>query len=224
MYPALISALPILSFLVWVPASPWVGTLVPALGAVGLTTLATEWVRSRGKAQQRKLVKKWGALPTVALLRHDGTGSPATRARRRRALELVTKSELPGVELELRDPIAADEEIQSLVKVAIATVRDKSDASVLHSEVVSYGFRRNLRALKPLAAAVILLSIVGVVLAGRYSQEPWLPWIVAGVLGLWLLIWLTVITDRWVKEAADEYADQFFAALESEAAKTQKRK
>lgn len=69
--------------------------------------------------------------------------------RRRVALEEISAVKLPGKVKERNNPEGADEEYISAIEKVIPKARDEKDKyPLVHQENISYGFRRNLLALK----------------------------------------------------------------------------
>jgi hypothetical protein len=184
-----------------------------------MAALASEWVRVLGKATERRLFKKWGGAPTTRALRLRSSVGVNVRGIRRTSLTLLTGVELPDAGRELEEPEEADREISAAVQIAISRFRDRRvDAHLMHAETIGYGFRRNLRALKPLALVLILAVIMAVTLKawpdGLLSPLWWFVLMLAIAGGLWMLL----VTDKWVEEQANTYAERLFAALVSSSA------
>jgi hypothetical protein len=211
--PAVITVLPMLLLGSLAVAAPIVG-LVPAVGAVAIAVWFAEVVRQRGLALEQRLKRAWGGFPTTAMVRFKGHAGDGRLVGRRAALELVTAQVLPNRSAEDADGEAADAEIERVVRIGIARVREVTvESSLLQQENTSYGFRRNLLALKPVGLVAVGVSIVGAVVGG--SGEPTVLIFIVGADILIGLFWLAAVTKGWVHEQAKKYAERFFVAIET---------
>lgn len=237
-YPALLTLGPILwSTLVLFP------TLVSDLRngtasvlAVGcLLYLLSSVARSRGKLAERHLLERWGGWPTTVFLRHrDASIDPITKARYHAALAVVANiPALPTAAEELATPEEADHVYRSMTKRLIE-IRRGSAFQMVEDENASYGFRRNLFGLKFTAVAVSLLatlttavvwwaSITKPVNVARFETSiktyPHLPVLVAADLSYSILL-VCLVTQEFVRQAADEYASALFRTLDQAAGHT----
>jgi hypothetical protein len=185
--------------------------------------------RSRGKFAEAKLLKKWGGWPTTLFLRHrDPTIDKITKARYHTALsKLCDGLAFPLAEEEARAPVDADEVYRSATKKLIELRRGKQ-YELIHAENASYGFRRNLYGLKPVAVAFALLAAV--VTAGAWwvvvptpldwsaviksvIDYPHLPLLIMADLG-YIALWLWAIGEPFVYQAAREYAEALLRTLD----------
>jgi len=214
--PGVIATLPMILLVSLTVFEPLAG-VVPAVGGLALAYWASEFVRQEGVRQEARLKRKWGGMPTTSALRYRKQSDPGVTVRRR-ALEQLTGRELPSAHEEDTDPDAAEQSIERLVKVGIAVIRqNKIEADVLQQENTSYGFRRNLRALKSIG---LLASLVAAAIAIVFAHEQ--PVLLSfllcldGVIGL---LWLAVVRDGWVYQQAEKYAERFFIAIETAALK-----
>ena len=171
-------------------------------------------MRKRGLSLEQRLKVDWGGFPTTDLLRFNNHSGDARLLARRVAIEKVTIAVLPGRQLEDADPAEADTEIERIVRLGIARIREtKVESDLLEQENTSYGFRRNLRALKPFGLSAVGISIL--VAACFVTTHPAIvTTIVAGDL-LITLLWLAVVRDGWVHEQAEKYAERFFVAIQT---------
>ncbi|MHB9004810.1 MAG: hypothetical protein ACYC6C_12270 [Coriobacteriia bacterium] len=216
--PAVITVLPILLLGSLAVATPIVG-LVPAVGAIAIAVWCAEIVRQRGLALEQRLKRAWGGFPTTQMVRFSSHPVDQRLSSRRASLELVTAQELPDRSTEDSDPEAADAEIEQVIRIGIARVRDvKVESDLLQHENISYGFRRNLFALKPLGLVAVGVSIVGATLGG--GSEPMVLTFIVGADALIGLFWLAAVTKSWVHEQAKKYAERFFVAIETIASST----
>jgi len=222
--PALLALLPLfLATALWSPELYDFGTSLAGLAvACGLTVALAHFSRGRGRAVERRLVHDWGALPATLWLRHsDCTLDHETKARYRAYLEKnVPHWSAPTPAEELSSPDAADERNGSAVKWLIENTRDRRRFSLVFEENVSYGFRRNLLGLRPVGSAIAIA--VTLWFAYRtYSglSDPLNPgWREIAAIAMIVIItlwWTKVVTQRWVRDAADAYARALLAACDA---------
>ena len=124
---------------------------------------------------------------------------------------------LANAEEERADPAAADRSYEAAVSVLREATRDRQQFPLVFAENVSYGFRRNAWAIRPLgvitSGLALLATIRSLVLSdGAQFNDPGGLWglLVANVL--LLLFWLLGATRTWVQQAANDYATALFAA------------
>jgi hypothetical protein len=126
------------------------------------------------------------------------------------------------------DPAAADEAYRSATEWLKERCRDKKFALV-HKENIEYGFRRNMRGVRPFAISANLFALMGTLVVAWYrvSAEPvyslsalteHVPTPVFGVillLSVSLIFWIAFVRDDWVRQAGDQYARALLATCES---------
>lgn len=221
--PAVIVGLPVgLAFAVWFPER---ATSFDILGAAvvlfALTALLSQLGRDQGKRKEARLVATWGGMPTQAKLRHRDAGLNAeTRKRYHAKLQaLLSDVALPTEADEQLDHAAADRVYEACVAMLRERTRNRVRFALVHEENMSYGFRRNLWALKPVGLVTAALGIAACLLALSPSLRGGDA--VAGVTVVAILVdafllglWLLVITPAWVRIAANAYADRLLAACE----------
>jgi hypothetical protein len=233
-YPSLLSLLPVLiTIFAWFPGlliSNWSSTLVTLVCSCGLLYLLATFSRSRGKRVELRLLKDWGGWPTTLWLRHsDANLPPMTKQRYHRTLaKKVPNLKLPTAQQERTNIVAADEVYRSATEWLKERTRDKK-FSLVHKENAEYGFRRNMRGVRPFAVFANLLALVAtivVILSGvssthDYSVSAIVNQIPSAVLGAILLLvvslifWITIVRDSWVRQAGDQYARALLATCEN---------
>lgn len=185
--------------------------------------------RARGNAVEKGLLRKWGGWPTTVLLRHgDATFDSITKMRYHKKLSELSELSLPSAAEEKADLDHADAIYRSATKMLIEQRRGP-DYRLIHIENASYGFSRNLLGLKPVALVetLILTSLTAgawwLVTPQPYSKYqlamsvityPYLPALIAADVG-YGLIWIWAITDQFVWQAGQEYAEALFRTLDS---------
>jgi hypothetical protein len=197
------------------------GTLLGLASSLGFTFLLAQMVRDRGKERQQQLFDRWGGKPTTRMLRHgDAQINSRTRTRYHAKLTgMLPHLRLPNPAQELEDPIEADIKYASCVDFLIAKTRDNKRFRLLFEENMSYGFRRNLWAMKPAGIAMSLVClgalVLMTVLEARSDAVPWFANLTAASIIAMLLVWWCFrITPAWVKAIADEYALRLLASID----------
>lgn len=224
--PALLSLFPVYATAVaWGPAvyGKVVIGLLGAAATCGLAVVFAHFVRTRGLAVQTRLVEKWGGMPTTLWLRHaDLNLETETKSRYHQFLQRnVPDWTPPTTSEEMTDPAEADKQYRSAVDWLRAYTRDTNKFPLVLAENISYGFRRNVLGLKPvaiiLATASTIFPIVqlydvpiDIVVSDRFVELA-----VACVLFLTLLWWIIFVTDSWVRQAGDAYARALLSACDA---------
>jgi hypothetical protein len=211
--PGVLVALPLFVLISLVVVEPAFG-IIPAVGGVAVSYACAELVRQRGVAVEGRLKQKWRGFPTTDSLRFNGRPASTDLLRRRSALESVSNRELPGRLQEDTDPDGAEEEIERAVKIGISRIRQVNvEAALLQRENVSYGFRRNLFALKGPGLTVLAVTSASTVYV-LWSNPTALVLAMSASLTLFVG-WITMVTEGWVLGQAKKYAERFFVAIET---------
>jgi hypothetical protein len=233
LYPALLAIAPILCSAIVV--FPSIVSNVPRSTAAvfGMSCLAyflASIARSRGKKIEEQLLAKWGGWPTTVMLRHrDDRIDRVTKARYHAALAaLCPDISMPLAVDEQNSPSGADDNYRSATKHLIE-MRRGPEYQMLHRENASYGFRRNMLGLKPVALAVAAIAALVTALGwwtvvspgptwpsvqASIVTYPYLPVLLAFDAGYFLL-WATMINENFVRQAAREYTEALFRTLDS---------
>jgi hypothetical protein len=170
-------------------------------------------------------------------LRHrDGTIDPNTKARYHEALAGLIEATLPSAATEAVAPADADAAYRSATKRLIE-LRRGLEFQMIHDENASYGFRRNLFGLRTIGIGLALTAgaVTALIwwaelpkplgldeLAFSVKASPHLPVLLAADLAYAIMLAL-MITNRFVRQAADEYALALFRSLDQEADSTGSR-
>lgn len=214
--PAVLAALPAIAILLAGVTSTSALLRVAGFlgGCVGLAVVAL--VRDRGRHVQESLWRAWGGAPTTRRLRwREGATADvaALHARVARASGLT----LPDAQAEERDPDGADARYDEAVEVLRELTRDRNRFNLVFAENVNYGWRRNCYGLRPAAIAIAVVALVVsacvIVFAGGTFHHRAARWAPAFGVSLAVLLWWTlVVTEGWVRKAAELYADRLFEA------------
>jgi hypothetical protein len=232
LYPSLIALAPI----VWSAIALFPSIIDTAshsaafvIAAACILYFLTSLARSLGKRAEIRLLKRWQGWPTTILLRHrDSVLDKITKDRYHRALEKVSGLVLPTIAQEQQDPRGADDLYRSAAKKLIEQRRGPEFA-LLHGENASYGFRRNLYGLKPVA---LVETVIIILLTGfgwwLITPQPYTRLIVAQsvisyphflvLLGLdfsFVLLWLWAVSPDFVFQSGREYGEALLRTLDA---------
>ncbi len=206
----------------WVPIESASWTMLGSAGVlVAAAALLSHLARGVGQKQQERLFSMWDGPPTTRFLRHrDETLNERTRKRYHEQLAvLVPGIRIPSARSERERPDAADSVYASCVDWLRERTRDRTKFRLVFEENVSFGFRRNLWAMKPagLTLAALGFAISGARLAfdllssNAPSVETGTALFLSVALGTW---WVLRIKPAWVAEAANSYAKAMLACCE----------
>jgi hypothetical protein len=189
----------------------WWSKLGGVLVALGAPMLVVQWGRSGGRRKQVQLWQKWGGPPTTRLLRFADGGNSVVVAQRHEAVERATGASLPTREQEAADPADADAHYDA----AVTTLRALTENEPLVlKENVAYGFRRNLWARRSYGIAVALavlaisLGLLVADAAGADLGSAAAAGVAAAIAAVALVVWLAIVNEDWVGEAAEAYAER----------------
>jgi hypothetical protein len=222
LYPAVIALVPIL----WTAAitAPRLveldltRTVATAVVATALLYALASVARSRGKILEPKLLERWGGWPTTAMLRYrNQIHDPHTKARYHAALrKLCPTLPWPSEDDERRNPDEADKIYRSATLALVEHRRDPNYKH-LHRENASYGFRRNLLGLKPIATMILFGCAIATSGVWHFRSEV----ISTDTLGLLLaadvatlIFWFGIVRPQYVYQSAVEYGLALFRTLD----------
>jgi hypothetical protein len=234
LFPIILTAIALFPRLV---TSSWGATLVTLATSCGLLYGLSVLSRSRGKQVEKRLLKKWGSWPTTIWLRHREDHLPAPVLARYHAFfaRNVPNFVAPTSTQEEADPRAADGMYAGAVKWLQERCRGK-DFTFVEKENAEYGFRRNLRGLKPIGATACLAALAIAVMAILWRHDAIIPAISSGSLPMMisafsvikpaaigaicvdlvaLFAWATMVRDDWVREAGDQFARALLACCDT---------
>ena len=194
---------------------------------IGLLYLFAGLARSRGRAVQHTLRRRWGGFPTEIVLRfRDGTIElPTKRAYHAALQELAPDFRLPDANEEAQDPDAADGIYRAAIRRLI-DLRRGSKYPLILNDNIAYGFWRNLLGMKGVALTLAGCASAAIVVA-RAAQVTtgdapiWrAPWAtpatqVAGIalLIIWAAFLLIMVRPPRVWDAGVAYAERLLASL-----------
>lgn len=188
--------------------------------------LLSSVVRFQGKKLEEKLVRKWGGMPSTILLRHRNERlNPVTKAGYHKAIQEKLKAEVPSAAKERGSPGKADHAYED----AVAKLRERTRGTeaLVFKENVSYGFFRNMSALRPFGVATSAAGVlVGLLMTGALTLNPLAfagssllhPGFEGGttllVSGVLLFLWCTSFSHDRVESAAYAYAERLLTAFD----------
>jgi hypothetical protein len=218
--PALIVLLPISLAVVAClgPEQPWMSAIWTLCATGGATYLLAVFVRNRGKENEPALWKSWGGCPTTQLLRHAGPANPVMRERWHTQLEKFLGKPLPTMAEETADPQKADHAYEAASKFLIGKTRDTKNFPLLYKENVTYGFCRNLHAMR---TAGIFISLCGAIVSAHAAvlsvylgKIDFVPIAACFISVLLLWGWVFRIRPKWVRIPAFAYAERLFESID----------
>ena len=234
LFPIILTAIALFPRLV---TSSWGATLVTIGTSCGLLYGLSVLSRSRGKAVEKRLLAEWGGWPTTIWLRHREEHLPGPVLARYHAFlaKHVPFFVIPSAQQESLDPKAADAMYASAVKWLSERCRGKA-FPLVEKENAEYGFRRNLRGLKPIGITACLVALLISTLAIAWRYDAVMPAIASlsmpsllkalaaikpAALGAIcidlaaLLAWIAIVRDGWVRDAGDQFARALLACCDT---------
>lgn len=197
------------------------------LAYLGVFYLLANMSREFGKRHQDRLFAKWGGSPSTQLLRHSNTAvDTITKTRYHQYLEKALGVQFPNAADEVGSPAAADQVYEGAVRWLLTKTRDKNKFSMLFSENIAYGFRRNGYGIRWVA---ILVSVISVVWCAFVSHVVTFNGVdaskildmttgqtVAIAVGVAAVpVWLCFFTERTIRTASFSYADSLLRCCDS---------
>ncbi|TIO79433.1 hypothetical protein [Mesorhizobium sp.] len=241
LFPGLLTIFPpLLAVLAWFPwllLSSVGATLLTVATSCGLLYALGSWARTKGRRIEPRLRKQWGGWPTTILLRHTSELDVHTRLRYHDFLgaSVPNLAAFPTAAQEAADPAVADAIYDSAVIWLKERARGK-EFPMVHRENAQYGFRRNLRGLKPIGIIVCIVTLSASI-AAIFSVNPGFihllkshDWRAAAnvlaalgpavlsaiaVNAFATLIWIFLVTKEWVWEGGCQYATALLAACDA---------
>jgi hypothetical protein len=223
--PAVIAAAPAFAFIAllitWSTLS-----LSNAIATIGLTVLLfalSDFARSRGKRIEAAIFQSLGGKPSITMLRFaDDSFDGPSKARYVAFLATKLGSTPPTQENERRDLATADAFYERCGTWLRENTRNAKKFPILFNENVTYGYRRNLFALKWPALALNLTVVLlccwalsgGTPFAAidDVKNRVLLVFVVAAIHALYIGL---AVNHRAVGEAARTYARQLILSCES---------
>jgi len=187
----------------------------------GGAKLLWEIGRDKGKKNELLLFQEWGGKPTTVLLRHSDSNNKTILERRHNKLQrLLPDVKLPTPEQEKANPLEADEVYETCTSFLRSHTRYNEKYPLIFKENCSYGFRRNLWAMKSIGISTTILGLVITLvflshaIIDKTEPIPVDAIICGSVNSILLLLWLFWLKPDWVKIPAVAYAERLMESLE----------
>jgi len=215
--PALIALLPVFIVVAaWLPDLYEFGKATAGLlVSCGAVAILSHFARECGKSIEEKLWCKWGGPPATMALHHKSTLIDSLRKSR---FHQFLETRIPGwkaptFELENKNPEDSFRVYDSAIKWLIERTRDRQKFPLVFAEGVNYGFRRNVLGLKPFG---VLVSLVALTISVWFACE---KFSVVGIgsiiiIASLLIWWIVVVSESWVRNAANEYAKKLLSSCD----------
>jgi hypothetical protein len=185
---------------------------VALTAALGL--LLAQLGRDAGRDSEPGLFARWGGKPTTRLLSHEhSTMNPnSLRAIHDRLRQLRPDLVLPSSAAEeTQDLESARAAYESCVDVLRERTRNANEFPLVFEENASYGFRRNLWAMRPAGWVASFIGLASSVAALTHAWQTSkvlaaFPLVYALVCVVLLVWWSMRIKPEWVRLPAEAYA------------------
>jgi len=205
------------------PEAKWQAAIAGVGGTLAFGVLFAEMGRDLGKKKEQHLYKFWGGKPSTQLLSFRASNLNSLTLKRYHDILQRVRPDLrlpASEEAELADTASADKVYESCGDFLRRETRDKTKFPLLFEANISYGFRRNLWAMKPAAMGIGVISGAGCViraytLAVSSGSAMPIPTISSVLILLLLVWWAARISPSWVKPIAFAYAEQLLEACQS---------
>lgn len=211
--PSLVLVIPTVMtvFGLYPPTQPLGSLPIIATGGAVAVVVLSHFVRSWGKAAEAELFRRWTGPPTTRRLRHRGAKEAARVRELHRAISASTGHRLPDAGEEARDPIAADLAYAAVVGILRELAGDAPRFDLVLTENASYGMRRNLWGARNRGKTVSALGALAGVIVVLMASVPTVLALCVIVLNVAAFaFWQWLVSDEWVREAAELYVDALF--------------
>lgn len=217
LYPALICLFPLMvSISISYPEiySTLSGFVALAI-AVGGMQFLSHLARDRGKNLEVNLYNEWGGIPSVAILRYNDKSIPApAKIKYHNVLARESKIAAPAESYENTYPGKADDIYRSWSDFLRGKARDEKKYPLVFTELINYGFRRNLFGIKWVCVFSAFTAIVILILPQmKHIVFSEIQCAVGLFLLIYMMIFMFVINSNWVKTVANAYAKSLIEIL-----------
>ena len=182
----------------------------------------SDFARRCGRSVEQKIFTNNGGMPSIVLFRrNDAVIDEGSKERYRNFLAKKLNIGVPSSEQEFEDQQVADKFYEQCGVWLRENTRDVKKFSLLFSENVTYGFRRNIFGLKRLAIGLNLLTVI--VCVGLLWNSAWTLTgdraerieIILLIAFAHLVYMIFAVRESVVWEAANVYARQLILSCES---------
>lgn len=227
--PGLLVLLPLLVPIVGLygPKHPILTGILGLVCGSGALFALSNIVRGYGKRLEQKLIKNWGGLPTTICLRHRNTFFDSlTKNRYHSDINKKLGIQLPSKEQEEQSPLNADDAYIGACR--LLREKSRSEKNLLLKENISYGFHRNMLAMKIpgvlICIVVVLYSLISANIISLHRLS--FDWMLLDKMTLvelssllvsstLLAAWIFYFRSESVKQAGFTYAERLFECLEN---------
>lgn len=215
--PALVVSLPGVVTLFFVVLTISGGSFAQLLGIgavlVTLIYAASFLIRYLGRRIELKTWEGWGGPPSTRFLRwRDAHFGEESKRSLHESVKRLCDIQLSSPEEERSDKTEADRRISEAFGQVKAMVRQNDPEGVWSKHNAEYGFHRNLTGSRGLW---VLSAIAATLVCGAiwYSGSDELMLVASAINSLlivWSIVWGWYFLPRFMKEAADKYADSIW--------------
>jgi hypothetical protein len=222
MLPSIVAGLPLLVAVLF--CFPSLREFAPsaALTAllVGCATLLTEFTRGRGKIFDRQLRER--ACGPLLLTWADEEIGPGLKREIRAALaKSLPDFPLLNAQEEKLEANTARTLCAEVISALVPSFRNRRRYPLIHAELISLRFRRNVLSLRPYALASCRIGALLGLICAIFSPEGTAPTVVAllaaCICTATAILFEEVITFDWVCAAEKEYVKELLLAVASTA-------
>jgi hypothetical protein len=215
--PVLVSVIPLLvSIFLCFPSLRDLISSTALLGLVaGLSPVLAEVARTRGKALETR-IRSSSESATLLSWKNDELSAVKSEIRSELARRFP-EVQWPSQQQEIEDGASAHKTYTTTVVRLFPSFRDPERYPLVHAELTSYGFRRNLMGLKPLAVSC---SVLGALLAATvaYVRPEGSAPIAVSALAFAVCCaagytFVRGLSLDWIRAADKEYVRQLLLAL-----------
>lgn len=219
--PAFFVLLPILVFTIVHFPKIWIqlSTLLTLLVTCGATYLIAQLARTLGRQMENRLGERIGRQHTARLLAYSNSTLPSQQKERcKQYISTRSGISLPTELEEQSNPDGSHDDRLTAVSWLLEHTRPTAKETLLHEENIAYGFRRNLLGLKPIGItiAVVLVAINPLLFLFGIASQDLIGIAFALEIGLIVccLLWIYVVTERFVIDASLSYAQRLLSQCE----------
>lgn len=221
--PVVISTLPLLLTISTLFPNNYIGIGILAgfITSAGITAILAQIGRDYGKNKEDKFNSIYGGKATTCLLRHQTSIiNSNTLERYHIKLSKSLKTKKPTLKYENDHPAECDIIYESWIDWLKTKTRDKKKYSLIFEENVNYGFRRNLWGIKPFgiifSIIALLASLINAIIHFQNNKSMLLYILIVIMINtLFIIFWIIIVSAKWVRLAANEYAKRLLESCEN---------
>ncbi|MHC1949636.1 hypothetical protein IF803_35455 [Bradyrhizobium sp. UFLA06-06] len=236
LFPAMLTIFaPLVTALAWFPeliTSNIGSTLLTIASSCGLLYWLSSLARTRGKIVETRLLSEWGGMANYLSAPPQRPARPAHA----RSLPCVSRQERAGVGVANIVPGregSAHHRPCLRLRDQMAQERVRKGFPLVDKENAQYGFRRNMRGMKPIALLAVGLAFIASLFAiwMQVAANVDVPSLraaltaigAAGTPPVWgatifdfigILAWVFVVRDSWVRSGGEQYAEGLLATCD----------